>query len=492
MVGGEEKEIGLERLNSLRKAVRKINQLIVRSSATKELARSACAALIETRGYMDIAISFRDQGGSTISPVAHRGRHDRRNWEVELPPEEDDSLPRCVEQAVCHKRQVLIENTVDYCQGCFHCRHGKAHRSVLTPLTYKEKLVGVLFVCLRSERSIDEGELELLKEVGDDLALGWSNILVEKQNRRRSIAMESAVDGIAILNEEEEYVYLNGAHAQIYGYDSSEELVGKNWKVLYEEEEAERIEREGMSDLYRRGYWRGEATGLRKDGTTFPQEVALTALEDGGLICVVRDITERERTARQLQQSFVELAETTSRVLGVRDPYTQQHEQRVAELAREVGERMELDEEELLGLYLGGMLHDIGKIAIPETILTKPGELSDIEWDMIRSHPRRGHDEILEETDFPWPVAEMTLHHHERLDGSGYPDGLEGEELSFEVRVIGACDVVEAMSTRRPYRAARSKERVLDVLGEGRGIKFDPQVTDILFKMVEQGEIEFD
>ena len=216
------------------------------------------------------------------------------------------------------------------------------------------------------------------------------------------------------------------------------------------------------------------------------------------VVGIVQDITERkearkklEESEAKLRQSFVELAETTSRVLGVRDPYTQRHEQRVAQLAREVGGRMGLGEDRLLGLYLGGVLHDIGKIAIPETILTKPGELSEIEWKMIHSHPKVGYDEILEGTDFSWPVAEMTLHHHERLDGSGYPDGLEGDELSLEVRILGAVDVVEAMSTRRPYREARSKEQVLSVLKEEKGDKLDSRVVDILLEMIDEGEIEF-
>lgn len=213
---------------------------------------------------------------------------------------------------------------------------------------------------------------------------------------------------------------------------------------------------------------------------------------------VLSDITERkeaqremERSEERLRQSFVELAETTSRVLGVRDPYTQEHEQRVAELAREVGERMGLDEETVFGLYLGGLLHDIGKIAIPETILTKPGELKEVEWDLIKSHPKVGYNQILEKTDFPWPVAEMTLHHHERLDGSGYPDQLEGDDLSLEVRILGPVDVVEAMSTRRPYREARSKERTLTVMEEGRGEKFDPVVVDVLIEMIEGEKVTF-
>jgi HD-GYP domain-containing protein (c-di-GMP phosphodiesterase class II) len=203
------------------------------------------------------------------------------------------------------------------------------------------------------------------------------------------------------------------------------------------------------------------------------------------------EITDLVETEERIRQSFVELAETTSRALGVRDPYTQRHEQRVGELAREVGRRMGLSEEELLGLYLGGTLHDIGKIAIPETILTKPGELKEVEWQMIKSHPEVGYNQILEDTDFPWPVAEMTLHHHERLDGSGYPDGLKGDELTTEVRILGAVDVVEAMSTRRPYRSARSKGETLEEIRNGKENKYDPEVVEILIQMIEEGEIQF-
>lgn len=231
---------------------------------------------------------------------------------------------------------------------------------------------------------------------------------------------------------------------------------------------------------------------LDKDGNG--KDVLVTvSLIPGTKKCVasIVDITEEKNYERKLRRSFLQLAETTSRVLGVRDPYTQEHELRVGELAREVGRRKGLDKDTLFSLYLGGVLHDIGKIAVPETILTKPGELKDVEWNMIKSHPSVGYDQILEDTDFPWPVAEMTLHHHERLDGSGYPDGLEGDELTTEVRILAAVDVVEAMSTRRPYRAARSKERTLEVIKDGKGDKFDPEVVDILVEMIKEGEVEF-
>ena len=150
---------------------------------------------------------------------------------------------------------------------------------------------------------------------------------------------------------------------------------------------------------------------------------------------------------------------------------------------------MGLESDALQGLYIGGLLHDIGKISVPESILTKPGKLSEEEWALVRSHARQGY-EILKETTFPWSVAGMALHHHERLDGSGYPDGLSGDELSPEVRILGVCDVVEAMSSFRPYRPARSKEEVIEEIKEGSGTKYDDSVVDVVLKVIESGEFE--
>lgn len=201
------------------------------------------------------------------------------------------------------------------------------------------------------------------------------------------------------------------------------------------------------------------------------------------------DITEHKRAEEQLERSFIDLAETVSRAMSCRDPYTAGHQRRVAYMASLVGEKMGLDNSRLQGLYIGGLLHDIGKISTPETILTKPGKLTMEEWSLIRAHTKQGYD-ILKEADLPWPVAEMALHHHERLDGSGYPDGISGDALSLEVRILAVCDVVEAMSSYRPYRQARSKAEVLEDIKGGRGTKYDVDVVDIMLEMIESGEFE--
>ncbi len=198
---------------------------------------------------------------------------------------------------------------------------------------------------------------------------------------------------------------------------------------------------------------------------------------------------ERKKVEDQLEHSFIDLAETISRTVSSRDPYTASHQRRVAELARLVGEKIGLDKNRLMGLYIGGLLHDIGKISTPESILSKPGKLSDEEWNLIRTHAKQGY-EIVNGSAFPWPVADMALHHHERLDGSGYPDGISGDELSLEVRILGVCDVVEAMSSHRPYRPARSRKEVVEEIKGGRGTKYDADVVDIMLQIIESGEFE--
>lgn len=235
--------------------------------------------------------------------------------------------------------------------------------------------------------------------------------------------------------------------------------------------------------------------------------VPLETEEDGTVTEVVgtaQDITDRrraekmlsrqnrclKRNQKKLKRSFVELAETASRVLGVRNPYTQKHQKKVALISREVGKKLGLNDERTMGLYIGGLLHDIGKINVPSSILTKTGELTDREWELIKSHPKVGYNQILEDTSFPWPVAEMALHHHERLDGSGYPEGLEGNELSPEVRILSAVDAVEAMSANRPYRNAKPMEEVLEEMETKKGEKFDSEVVNVLTNIIQNGSNE--
>jgi HD-GYP domain-containing protein (c-di-GMP phosphodiesterase class II) len=161
----------------------------------------------------------------------------------------------------------------------------------------------------------------------------------------------------------------------------------------------------------------------------------------------------------------------------VRDPYTAGHQRRVSQIARRVAERLGLGADEIEGVTIAGQIHDVGKVAVPAEILSKPGSLTRAEFELVKEHSRAGY-EILKGIKFPWPVAKMVVQHHERLDGSGYPDGLRGEDILLGSRILAVADVVEAMSTHRPYRSALGLDAALAELDRGRGWLYDATVVD--------------
>jgi HD-GYP domain-containing protein (c-di-GMP phosphodiesterase class II) len=173
-------------------------------------------------------------------------------------------------------------------------------------------------------------------------------------------------------------------------------------------------------------------------------------------------------------------------VIEMRDPYTAGHERRVTRLALAMAERLDLDEESRRLLRLAGAIHDVGKIGIPAEILSKPSALTEMEMDLVRRHPRIGHD-VLAGVEFRGPVADIVLQHHERLDGSGYPEGLSGDEILPEARILAVADVVEAMASHRPYRAALGVDAALEEIERGRGALYDPQAVDACVAVVREG-----
>jgi len=170
----------------------------------------------------------------------------------------------------------------------------------------------------------------------------------------------------------------------------------------------------------------------------------------------------------------------------MRDPYTAGHQRRVAELASAIAKEMRLPKEKIEGIHMAGLIHDIGKIAVPAEILSKPSKLSKMEMDLIKAHSQVGY-ELLKEIDFPWPVANIVLQHHERLDGVGYPQGLKGDEILLEARILAVADVVEAMASHRPYRPALGLDAALDEIKQGKGKLYEPAAVDACLVLFEKG-----
>lgn len=187
-----------------------------------------------------------------------------------------------------------------------------------------------------------------------------------------------------------------------------------------------------------------------------------------------------------LEDSFQALAT----MLEKRDPYTAGHQQRIADLAENIALELGLPKELAHGIRLAGIVHDIGKIQVPAEVLNKPGKLTDLEMSLIRLHPQVGYD-ILKAIKSPWPIPDVVLQHHERLDGSGYPQGLKADQIIIEARIIAVADIVEAMSSHRPYRAGLGLEAALAEITKQRGTQLDPDVVDACLRLFKEKGYQF-
>ena len=186
---------------------------------------------------------------------------------------------------------------------------------------------------------------------------------------------------------------------------------------------------------------------------------------------------ELKNNVDKLKQLMTNTVDSMASILETRDPYTAGHQQRVAKLAFAIAQALNLSEDQLLGLNMAAVIHDIGKIYVPAEILTRPSKLTDSEFALIKTHPKVGY-EILKRVEFPWPVATIVLQHHERINGSGYPQGLKGKTIILEARILAVADVVEAMSSHRPYRPAKTMDETLREIESNKEILYDTTVVD--------------
>lgn len=200
---------------------------------------------------------------------------------------------------------------------------------------------------------------------------------------------------------------------------------------------------------------------------------------------------ESQNYQRKLRRSLEDAVQALAATAEMRDPYTAGHQQRVAQLAASMALEMGLSDEQIRGIHLAGVVHDIGKINIPSEILSKPSKLSWIEYELLKTHSQAGYD-ILKGIDFPWPIADMVWQHHERLDGSGYPRGLSGNQILLETRILSVADVVEAMSSHRPYRPGLGMDVALAEIIRGRDTLYDSNAVDACVSLFQEGKFNFD
>jgi PAS domain S-box-containing protein/putative nucleotidyltransferase with HDIG domain len=301
---------------------------------------------------------------------------------------------------------------------------------------------------------------------------------------------------IALLDEEDRVVQINKSFHELFKY-SFEEVKGKSIKDLIVPDHLKE-ETESLSQKILRGEITKPDTVMQsKDGTLIDVHVSGGPIsEDGkiiGVFALYNDIRERKKVEIELKNSFCKLTEilagtvsALSETVEKRDHFTAGHQRRVSQLAIAIGKERTFSDDRLKILKIASALHDIGKIHVPAEILNKPVGLSEYEMALVRNHPQVGF-EILKSVDFPGPVAKIVSQHHERINGSGYPYGIRGEDIMLESRILGVADVVEAMSSRRPYREAYSIGVTLDEIDKYKGILYDPEIVNICIKLFESG-----
>ncbi len=320
--------------------------------------------------------------------------------------------------------------------------------------------------------------------------------LRESEEKYRGI-LENMDDMYYEVDLKGSLVFFNEAMILQTGY-SREELMGLNYRK-YQSPEMRRIMFSVFSEIYKTGRPDGlfEYEIITKGGQTRNYESWVSLLRDKnnepiGFRGISRDVTARKKVEQQLLRTLESLRNAVGTTIQVmvaaveaRDPYTAGHQLRVADLARTIATEMGLSQEQIEGIRMAGSIHDIGKLSIPAEILSKPAKLTDVEFSLIKEHAQKGY-EILKDVESPWSLAEIVYQHHERMDGSGYPRNLKGDEILIEARIMAVADVVEAMASHRPYRPAFGIDAALAEIEKNRGILYDNAVAEACLRLFRE------
>ena len=318
--------------------------------------------------------------------------------------------------------------------------------------------------------------------------------LKESEDRYRTL-FEDATDGMALADAETGILMdCNQRLCQMVERDK-QELVGQAHNILHLPDDLI----EGRSPTFQKHRAENPEDALEdrliaRSGQLTPVEIRAAKIRINNRDCMLgifRDITERKQSLIVLQEALVGTVQAMATVVESRDPYTAGHQRRVAELAQAIASEMNLPANQIEGIQMAAIIHDLGKIAVPAEILSKPKKLTAIEYGLIKSHPQDGYD-MLKDINFPWPIAKIILEHHENLDGSGYPNGLVGENILLESKIIAVADVVEAMASHRPYRPALGIDIALKEIETNKGTLYDEDVADVCLRLFREKGFQFD
>ncbi len=315
--------------------------------------------------------------------------------------------------------------------------------------------------------------------------------------------VDNAPFGMIMIGQDGNFQYFNAKFEEMFGYTPYDIPNGKTWSQKVYPDPAYR---HSVASAWKAGMERlkaGEQISETfevtcKDGSRKVVKFRPVQMEAGQQLVACNDITALIKAEDALKQSMGKLKramEGTISVMAhaveVRDPYTAGHQRRVTDLAYAIGKILNLTELEIEGLRMAGLIHDIGKLYVPAEILSKPGRLSDIEFELVKTHVEAGYD-ILKDVEFPWPVAAFVRQHHEKIDGSGYPQGLKNGQILLEAKILTVADVVEAMASHRPYRPSLGIDLALEEIEKNKGILYDPDAVDACVRLFREKGFKFE
>ncbi|MFH2045616.1 MAG: HD domain-containing phosphohydrolase [Pseudomonadota bacterium] len=341
------------------------------------------------------------------------------------------------------------------------------------------------------KRALKESELKIQRTQSE-------NALKESEEKYREL-VENISNIIYTVDTKGIVTYITPSILPLTGY-SQEEITGRSLFMLICPDDLPYIKKQFEKRLSNR-LEPSEYRIVKKTGETiWISSSSRSIIRDNkivGLRGLIINIDEDKKFKESLKESLERLQKATKGIIQTmaltietRDPYTSGHQRRVAKLAEAIASEMNLPTQQIEGIGMVGSIHDIGKLSVPADILSKPSKLSELEYQLIRTHPEAGYN-ILKDIELPWPVAQIVLQHHERLDGSGYPNALKGDDILLETRILSVADVVEAMASHRPYRPALGVGKALEEISEKKGILYDPAVVDACLRTFNEKGFEF-
>ena len=497
----------LEHLNLVLRAIRSVNQLIVREKDRDRLLQDICDSLTETRGYHNAWTALLDDEESKLVMTAEAGLGEGFALLVERLKRGEWTA--CGRRALSQPEVVVTEDPPSACADCPLAKNYVGRGALTIRLEHGGKVYGLLSAAIPAHLTADREEQVLFEEVAGDIAFALHNLELEEERKRMEEAVRKSEekyrtlvsninDLVMEIDSDGNFTYVSPQIFDMFGYTQEESMGLAAFDFVHPDDIEKCMNAMATMDEVKHIEYRSR----HKDGHYVHVSTSGRSISDGvggfKTVSVLRDITELKRAEESLRQSHAKL----QRALGgtihalvsaieLRDPYTAGHQRRTSVLACAIANELGLPEEQIEGLRMAARIHDLGKMTVPAEVLSKPSKLSSIEWGMIKVHPQIGHD-LLKGLDFPWPLADIVLQHHERLDGSGYPQGLSDGQIMLEARILAVADVVEAMSSHRPYRPAHSMDKALEEISQNRGRLYDAEAVDACLKLFTGKGFEFE